>query len=73
MIDVELPSTFGGILLAALVIFVLISALITTGLLPALIALAAGAVVVYVVYVVVMRIHRLWMRGSIFSRGGGGE
>lgn len=70
MIDINTPQTLGGILLVALVVFVLISALITTGLLPALIALAAGAVVVYVVYIVLMRVHRLFMKGGVRSGGG---
>lgn len=71
MIDVNTPNSIGGILLVLLFAFVVISALITTGLLPVLIALVAGGVVVYVVYVLVMRIHRLFMRGGI--RRGGGE
>lgn len=70
MIDVNTPNSIGGILLVLLILFVVISALITTGLLPVLIALAVGGVVVYVAYVLLMRTHRLFMRGRL-GRGRG--
>lgn len=67
MIEIDTPQTFGGILLAAVVIFVAVSALITTGLLPVLVALAAAAVAAYLLYIVLMRIHRLFMQGGLRS------
>ena len=71
MFDVDLPQGFKGILLMLLFVFIVGSALVTTGLLPVLIALVIGAVVVYLVYVVLMRCHRLFMQGGLRSRGGG--
>lgn len=60
MIDINPPSTLGGILLAALAIFVIVSALITTGILPVIVALVAGAIVVYIAYLILLAIHR-WL------------
>lgn len=70
MFDVDLPQTFKGILLMLLLVFVVISALVTTGLLPVLIALVVGALAVYLIYVVLVRIHRVFMKGGLRRRGG---
>lgn len=71
MIDVNTPSTLGGILLVLLILFVVITALITTGLLPIVLALAVGGAAVYLAYIVLIRIHSLFRNGSLRrSRGG---
>lgn len=60
MIDVNPPSTLGGVLLALFAIFVIVSAIITTGILPIMVAAVIGGIVVYVVYLVLLAIHR-WL------------
>lgn len=76
MIEFDFPNTLAGMFLLILVVFVLISFLITTGVLPALIALALGAAVLYTVYVILMRVHRRFVEGSLLpteSSDSGGE
>lgn len=71
MIDINLPQTLSGFLVFLLVAFVVITALITTGLLPVVLALAIGAVVVYVTYIILIRIHRLFKDTSVRRSSGG--
>lgn len=72
MIDINTPQSLAGLFLLVLAAFVVITVLITTGVLPAVLALLIGAAVLYVIYIVLMRIHRLFTRGSIRSSGDGG-
>lgn len=68
MIEIDLPQSVAGIFLFVLVAFVLISLLITTGILPALLALVLGAAVLYAIYIVLMRIHRRFQEGRLIPR-----
>jgi len=64
MIDVNVPSSLAGILLVGIVAFVVISALITSGIFPVIIALVLAAVVGYALYIVLTALHRMIMYGG---------
>jgi len=72
MIEFDFPNTLAGMFLLLLTVFVIISFLITTGVLPALVALALGAIVLYAAYIVLMRIHRRFVEGNLLP-GSAGE
>jgi len=72
MIEIEAPNSVAGILLAGVVVFVTISALITSGLLPVLVAVVVAAAAAYVVYIVLVRTHRAFLQAGR-SEGGGPE
>lgn len=67
MIDINTPSTLSGIALVALIVFVVASAVITTGTWPILIAVIVGAVAVYIALKFLKGVDRRVTR--IFSGG----
>lgn len=73
MFEIDTPQSTKGILLALFIIFVIVSALITTGTWPVILAIVVGGAAAYLAYVVLVRIHRVFVRGSLRSRSGGGD
>ena len=63
MIDINLPSSLAGVLLLAIIGFVVVSALITSGAFPVIIAVLLAVGIGYVLYVLLTAIHRWVMYG----------
>lgn len=70
MFDVSLPQTFKGVLIATVAVFVVITALITSGVMPVVLALVIGALLAYfIIYLPVVKFNQVFRDGGLRSGG----